>query len=716
MITFDSPTKQASEDSADTSTLDRLRGLASPPKVSLSQQQFPSTQPFFASQAGLQWFSSQGSSQLQTDHGLCGGGGGGTSVLGALGVNTDDATVNMDPLFSANPYPRLPPIRTMPAPGASMHIRMCCYGFNVAKNVIMGGMTQEEVCDFVRSKVQTTQELLTGNPSSSVLLVDTPGHFFDEEKGLLWLVFKTKGTAVSRWESLGRSLESSQMNLISAHPLVKVGTRGFAHVVAHFRLSEKESNYLHCSTKIDIGFVKSEVCAPEPVSHGWHALTDPPRFQTKPRRSPTASASGGDGGMVKDEPQDRGGSGGLDDGQQQQQQKQDTKRGRYTEEDHDEEQASGEAAKHGKKKKKSKDAALTTPTTSMQARYKPVRSMTAGTPDELKTPKILQAVPAEDMGNDATLPVVRSLTGAFKDGPAGGDQPPSSPHRPKKVSRRTHDISSPPGNKGKSKAATGPSPNKRDHHQGKADDKSGPSIVPSTIVERCVHYISDAQSIETTLDFLAEFDGFARRAIGTASSANALEIIRNLSFEALNEFVILHSCLTKVLRERYCIPVENLTPTGIIPHHHNWTFLRDSDANGYAYLSEMLKNLIAGISDTFDKGVFLFDPVSISFFLGVQSLKLRLERQSRHNVFLQFACQDLAHVSPACMHHHHRRRRKITQSRMHRRTSSGCTLPSTASSCRSNISRWTTRRSRSTPRCPSTSSQPRNWRHTSRRS
>ena len=278
MITFDSPTKQASEDSADTSTLDRLRGLASPPKVSLSQQQFPSTQPFFASQAGLQWFSSQGSSQLQGDHGLCGGGGGGTSVLGALGVNTDDATVNMDPLFSANPYPRLPPIRTMPAPGASMHIRMCCYGFNVAKNVIMGGMTQEEVCDFVRSKVQTTQELLTGNPSSSVLLVDTPGHFFDEEKGLLWLVFKTKGTAVSRWESLGRSLESSQMNLISAHPLVKVGTRGFAHVVAHFRLSEKESNYLHCSTKIDIGFVKSEVCAPEPVSHGWHALTDPPPF------------------------------------------------------------------------------------------------------------------------------------------------------------------------------------------------------------------------------------------------------------------------------------------------------------------------------------------------------------------------------------------------------------------------------------------------------
>ena len=276
MITFDSPTKQASEDSADTSTLDRLRGLASPPKVSLSQQQFPSTQPFFGSQAGLQWFSSQGSSQLQGDHGLCGGGGGGTSVLGALGVNTDDATVNMDPLFSANPYPRLPPIRTMPAPGASMHIRMCCYGFNVAKNVIMGGMTQEEVCDFVRSKVQTTQELLTGNPSSSVLLVDTPGHFFDEEKGLLWLVFKTKGTAVSRWESLGRSLESSQMNLISAHPLVKVGTRGFAHVVAHFRLSEKESNYLHCSTKIDIGFVKSEVCAPEPVSHGWHALTDPP--------------------------------------------------------------------------------------------------------------------------------------------------------------------------------------------------------------------------------------------------------------------------------------------------------------------------------------------------------------------------------------------------------------------------------------------------------
>ena len=125
MITFDSPTKQASEDSADTSTLDRLRGLASPPKVSLSQQQFPSTQPFFASQAGLQWFSSQGSSQLQADHGLCGGGGGGTSVLGALGVNTDDATLNMDPLFSANPYPRLPPIRTMPAPGASMHIRMC---------------------------------------------------------------------------------------------------------------------------------------------------------------------------------------------------------------------------------------------------------------------------------------------------------------------------------------------------------------------------------------------------------------------------------------------------------------------------------------------------------------------------------------------------------------------------------------------------------------
>jgi hypothetical protein len=175
-----------------------------------------------------------------------------------FGVSNDNAAVILDPLFNSAPYPPLPPIQMMQSqikPKTPAHVRICCYGFD-ASTV---GFAEADVKDFITEKVRITQVLFAGNSSSSVLLTDTPAHFFDDGKGTLWLVFKTKGTAISRWEALGRSLECTTMRLISAHPSVKVGTRGFAHVIAHFGLNEKKANDLYQSQLLDIGFVKSEV-------------------------------------------------------------------------------------------------------------------------------------------------------------------------------------------------------------------------------------------------------------------------------------------------------------------------------------------------------------------------------------------------------------------------------------------------------------------------
>ena len=622
-----------------------------------------------------------------------------------FGVSNDNAAVILDPLFNSAPYPPLPPIQMMQnqiKPKTPAHVRICCYGFDASAV----GFAEADVKDFITEKVRITQVLFAGNSSSSVLLTDTPAHFFDDGKGTLWLVFKTKGTAISRWEALGRSLECTTMRLISAHPSVKVGTRGFAHVIAHFGLNEKKANDLYQSQLLDIGFVKSEVWTRNILlnfkvdreTHSDQHLFFP---QTKPRRSPK--------GEVKDEQQQDG------NGQD--------RKVRYDDEEETGEAQSGKKRKLGKstdhaEASQSADGKARLPT-GIQARYKTVRSMRESDehPAGMKTPKILHATPAPDTGDDDKLPVVRSLTDSFsgqttsaKSSASGGSK--GSPHRTKKESRRfgNEGVSSPPRDKTKSRATGGPSP-KRDHGKARAGHKSTPTIVPSSIVERCVEYISDKHSIQSTLSFLEEFKSLYGRTTGSAASGNALEIINFSSFEALKDFVEVQGLLVNALRERYCIPIENFTPTGIVPNHHNWSVLRDSDQEGHASLSTMLKDLTASVSEAFGQGFFLFDPVSISFFLAIQSLHFRDDRQSRHNPFLEFACQGLAHVRMISKNKRSTPFFLVFIRALCRRISSGYTRPLTASSCCSSTSPWTTRRSPCTPICLPTNSSRTNCPH-----
>jgi len=252
-IQFDSPTKQPREEAAaDLNTPESLRGIASagsPLRLTLSQQCLGSQN----SLLGLDLQLSQPNLPLQAPDAHGGG-----IVFGTAG---DEQAFNLDPMFGAYTGPPLPPIQVPVRVKAVTHVRICCYGFEVRKDHPTGGFTLDGVRDFIREKVEITQELFAGNPSSSVLLVDTPAHFFtdEEDHGLLWLVFKTKGTYINRWESLRRSLQCRHMRLISAHPMVKNGTRGLAHVVAHFGLNEEKSTNLYRSLSLDIGFVKSEV-------------------------------------------------------------------------------------------------------------------------------------------------------------------------------------------------------------------------------------------------------------------------------------------------------------------------------------------------------------------------------------------------------------------------------------------------------------------------
>jgi hypothetical protein len=276
-----------------------------------------------------------------------------------------------------------------------------------------------------------------------------------------------------------------------------------------------------------------------------------------------------------------------------------------------------------------------------------------------KTPMIARAVPGGDTGNrddDERLPVVRSLTGSFKDGQpgpvssySGGAKDLVSPRRSKKDSRRLDDGSSPTRDKSSSSSSSkaragGPSPN-RDKGKGRASHPPTPSIVPSTIEDSCYRYISEEGSVDATPTFVEEFYQFVKRTMNSTSSGNALEVIENSSHKALDEFLNLQSLVVKAVRERYCIPIENLTPTGIVPNHHNWAFLKENNHDGYRYLSGTLESLVTAVSQAFDKGFFLIDPVSISFFLAIQALNFRHDKQSRHNLFLEFACQGLAHVS-----------------------------------------------------------------------
>lgn len=289
------------------------------------------------------------------------------------------------------------------------------------------------------------------------------------------------------------------------------------------------------------------------------------------------------------------------------------------------------------------------------------RSLKASLEASGKTPMVARAVTAEDIGgnDDERLPVVRSLSNSFRDGQpgpvsssSGGAKDLVSPRRSKKDSRRLDDGGSPTRDKSSSSSckarAGGPSPN-RDKGKGRASHPPAPSIVPSTIEDSCYHYISEQGSIEATPAFVEEFYQFVKRTMNSTSSGNALEVIENSSHKALNEFLNLQSLAVKAVRERYCIPIENLTPTGIVPNHHNWAFLKENNQDGHRYLSGMLESLVAGVSQAFDKGFFLIDPVSISFFLAIQALNFRHDKQSRHNLFLEFACQGLAHVRfPSC--------------------------------------------------------------------
>jgi hypothetical protein len=268
----------------------------------------------------------------------------------------------------------------------------------------------------------------------------------------------------------------------------------------------------------------------------------------------------------------------------------------------------------------------------------------AGEGRAAKTPRVMRALTAttategEQDHHHGSLPVVRSLTGAFR------EQPPASPHQGKRPQDSSIHSPSRDSTKGRGAAAVGPSPRK-----GRAQGRLPPmaTILQDSIVDSLIRYLANKENFVSTLDILAEFKRFTERSnIGASALANTAVVAGDSAFEALKMLITLQSLMADTVRKQYLIPVENLTPNGLLPNHHGWSTLKANNAEGHRYITEILNNINTTTTAAFEKGSLLFDPVSIAFFVAIQTLHVQFDKQAARAPFMEFTCQGLALVSP----------------------------------------------------------------------
>ena len=324
---------------------------------------------------------------------------------------------------------------------------------------------------------------------------------------------------------------------------------------------------------------------------------------------------------------------------------------RYDDEDHNQQGADsggGGCSRHDNFDDKGRKATRPEPKEQGQQRWMMKRSLqqqSTGEGRAAKTPRVMRALPAttttegeQDLGSGGqSLPVVRSLTGAFR------DQPPASPHQGKRP--QDSSIHSPSRDPTKGRAMmVGPSPRKG-RAQGRLPAMA--TILPDSIVESLQRYIANKDTFLSTPDILAEFKRFTERSnIGASALANTAVVAGDSAFEALKMLITLQSLMADTVRKQYLIPVENLTPNGLLPTHHSWSTLKANNAEGHRYITEILDNINTTTTAAFEKGNLLFDPVSIAFFVAIQTLHVQFDKQAARAPFMEFTCQGLALVSP----------------------------------------------------------------------
>ena len=236
----------------------------------------------------------------------------------------------------------------------------------------------------------------------------------------------------------------------------------------------------------------------------------------------------------------------------------------------------------------------------IQQRFKMKRSMkdSSGEDRAAKTPRVMHATSAADKTPRLqSIPVVRSLNDSFKDGQKGAGE--ASPHRSKKESKRVdhigHSSNSSPSrdSKGKSRAGGKISPGKG------RGFRPSPPILASTLVEDCVKYITNKDSIDQTPAFIESFTKVVERGVVPGSSANAMVFLGPHSYNAVKMFVDLQCLMVKTIREQYLVPIESLTTNGLVPNHPSWNFLKTNNPEGYKFIVDLLEKLNPAIGEVF---------------------------------------------------------------------------------------------------------------------
>ena len=595
---------------------------------SLSQLVCPTQLSQQFAQANALLLGSGGGDPLPQDSSSSGAAAGGGEEAGSVtfGPAGSETSLNLDAIF-ANPIPNFPlrGILGHPLPmieKKQTHARTCCYAFLFKEHTNM-----QKITEILREKVGLTQRLYNASSSRSVSLQKQPSYFFTSPD-LIWLVYNASSTSMERWLSHGQTLQCHFHRVISSHASVPNGTRGMEHVVAHFGLNREERDTLYLSASMDIGFIKHEVNRPSRkrlALRGARVVRKTTRHarQVKPR---VFKGGKGRAAVEEDHREDQ-----YDDGA-------------------DSGGGGGGCSRHDNSDDKGRKATRPEPKEQGQQRWMMKRSLqqqnSAGEGRAAKTPRVMRALPATTEGEQdhhgsggQSLPVVRSLTGAFR------DQPPASPHQGKRP-QDSSSIHSPSrdSTKGRGAAAVGPSPRKG-RAQGRLPAMA--TILQDSIVDSLIRYLANKENFVSTPDILAEFKRFTERSnIGASALANTAVVTGDSAFEALKMLITLQSLMADTVRKQYLIPVENLTPNGLLPNHHSWSTLKANNPEGHRYITEILDNINTTTTAAFEKGSLLFDPVSIAFFVAIQTLHVQFDKQAARAPFLEFTCQGLALVSP----------------------------------------------------------------------